>query len=413
MALVNQIKNLVNDSVKDALGKNASITQIDTSDVVSLGKLLSQYDAFEGFYKSLTNRIVRTIYFIRTYEGSERNVLRDEHEYGAFVQKVYYVMPEAVDNTAYQVVTEVSGETVVAQHSPYDVNTMIEVKSLIYGGQGTWALEIIRPQDQIKSAFLDESSMMSFIDGIYITVENAFKLEEERLTAIAVNTGMASSLNAGKARNLLEEYNSIYTDDVLTVSKALESANFLRYACKEISDTVDNMQKMSTLFNAQGYETFTRKEDLVVEMLGKFINAVDVNLKADTFHEELIKLPKYEKISFWQNTGTDFSFEKVSEISVKNDGLITETNLTGEVAQGGIICYLHDVEQVAAFFGYRKTWELVNERDEIVIHGEKARKGFAVDNYANGYVFYIADAVTPGGDTNNSTNTRTLKSTKK
>ena len=87
--LTKQIQNLVNDSVNDALGANAStISELDTSDVVSLGKAISQFDAFEGFYKALTNRIVKTVYFVRTYEGSKRSVLRDEHEYGAFVQKV-------------------------------------------------------------------------------------------------------------------------------------------------------------------------------------------------------------------------------------------------------------------------------------------------------------------------------------
>lgn len=391
MALIKQIKNIVNDAVKDALGKNSTLTNIDTSDIVSLGKAISKYDAYENFYSALVNRIVRTIYFVRTYEGSDRHILRDEHEYGAFIQKVYYVMPEAVDNTAYEVVTS-NG---VQQHSPYDVNTTIEVKSLIYGGQGTWSLEIIRPIDQIKTAFVDEASMMSFIDGIYITVENSFKLEEERLVALAVNTSMAASLNSGKARNLLAEYNAIHTEDVLLASKAMESADFLRYACKEIADTVDNMAKMSVLFNSQGYETFTRKEDLVVEMLGKFINAVDVNLKADTFHEELIKLPNYEKIPYWQSPGTSFAFNDVSKISVTNDGLVTDENVNGTITQGGIICFLHDIENVSAFFGYRRTWEMENPRDEIMIHGEKARKGFAVDNFANAFVFYVADPVTP------------------
>lgn len=386
MALIEQVKNLVNDAVADALGKNASITQLDSTDVVSMGKAISQFDAYEYFYKSLVNRIVRTVYFVRTYETDNRNVLRDEHEYGAFVQKVYYTMPEAVDNTAYSVVTN----NTIVQHSPYDVTTTIAVQSLIYGGQGTWAIEIVRPEDQIKTAFTGESEMAAFIDGIYLTVENAFKLEEERLIALAVNTSMASALNAGKARNLLAEYNAIHTDDVLTVATALESAEFLRYASKEIIDTVDNMQKMSVLFNANGYETFTSKENLVVEMLGKFINAVDVNLKADTFHEELIKLPNYNKISYWQTSGQNFAFNDVSKISVKNNGLITETNLTGEVVQGGILCYLHDIENVAAYFGYRKTWEMHNPKDELMIHGEKARKGFAVDNFANAFVFYIA-----------------------
>lgn len=47
MALISQIKNLVNDAVEDALGKNASLTNLDTTDLVSLGKAISNYDAYE------------------------------------------------------------------------------------------------------------------------------------------------------------------------------------------------------------------------------------------------------------------------------------------------------------------------------------------------------------------------------
>ena len=35
---------------------------------------------------------------------------------------------------------------------------------------------------------------------------------------------------------------------------------------------------------------------------------------------------------------------------------------------------------------------MYNPRSEVYIHGEKARKGFAVDSHANSFVFYIAEA---------------------
>lgn len=389
MALVSQISNIVNDSVADALGKKTDITQLDTSDMVSVGKAITTFDAVEDFYKSLTNRIVKTIYFIRTYKGSKRSVLRDEHEFGAFVQKVYYEMPDAVDNPTFEVAQSDGG---YKQTSPYDVENVVKVTALIYGGQGTWTLEIIRPEEQIKSAFLSEANMMSFIDGIYMAVENKFKLEEERITALAVNTAMASAINGKKARNLLTEYNAL-TGETLTVAKCMTDAGFLKYACKEIKDTIDEMENMSTLFNVDGYETFTTKENLVVEMLGKFTSASEVYLEADTYHKELVALPRFEKVSFWQGSGKSFAFEDVSKISVKNDGLVDETeNTEGTLEQGGIICFLHDIENVAAYFGNRRTWEVWNPRSEIMIHGEKARKGFAVDKHANSYVFYVAEA---------------------
>ena len=381
---VSQIKNIVNDSVKDALGVNYSATKQETSDFVSLGKQLANFNAYEGFFGALANRIVRTIYFIRTYEGSSRSVLRDEHEYGAFIQKVYYDLPEAVDNPTWSIP---NGDGQYVQASPYDVQATVGVSSLIFGGKGTWSIEIVRPIEQIKSAFLEESAMMNFISGLYEAVENAFKLQEEEITNLAVNTAMASSLDGGIARNLLAEYNAKYSQS-LTVATALISADFLRFASKEINRAVKNMGKMSTAFNKAGYKTFTTPDRMVVEMLSEFASATDMYLQSDTFHDELTALPNYEDVPFWQASGKDFDFNTCSSINIEHD------DLDNDVSQSGIVCFIHDIENVAAYFGNRRAWEIVNPRSEVVVHGEKAEKGFAVDDHANAVVFYLGSSGT-------------------
>ena len=386
--LIKQIAPVVNDAVRDALGKNITATQLDSSDVVSLGKLISQYNAYEGWYGALVNRLVRTIHFIRTYEGSSRSILRDEHEFGGFIQKVYYDMPEATDNPTYEIP---DGNGDYKQASPYDVEGTVGVSALIYGGKGTWTIEIVRPLEQIKTAFISNAEMVAFIDGIYIAVENAFKLEEERLVSLACNTSIANSVIGGKTRNLLGEYNNNHAGHTLTVKQALESADFLKYASKEINRTIKNMEKMSTVFNRAGYTTFTDSERLVVEMLAEFASASNMYLQADTFHNELVKLPNYEEIPFWQTSGKNFEFNDCSSIKVKNSDIASETNPNGEVTITGIICFLHDIENVAAYFGRRRTWEVFNPRSEVMVHGEKADKGFAVDSHANAVVFYMAE----------------------
>ena len=381
--IVSQIKNIINDSVKDALGKTNGVTQVDTTDVVSMGKAIAQHNLYEGFFGALVNRIVRTVIFVRTYEGSNRSVLRDEHEYGAFVQKVYYTMPNAVDNPTWDIP---DGNGDYKQASPYDVEGTVSISALIYGGKGTWSIEIVRPVEQIKTAFMDESSMMSFIDGIYLTVENAFKFEEERLVAQAVNTAMASVLDGGSSaqkRNLLDEYNTLYSQS-LTVDTALVSADFLKYASKEINRTIENMGKMSTIYNNGGYNTFTSKDKMVVELLSEFATATDMYLQSDTFHDELTKLPNFERVPFWQSSGQTFAFDDCSKIDIDHD------DLTNAVEQGGIIGFVHDIENVACYFGNRRSWEIFNPRSEVMVHGEKAEKGYAVDNNANAVVFYIA-----------------------
>ena len=385
--LVKQISNIVNDSVKDALGKNASAAQLDSSDVVSLGKVISKYEAYDGFYKALVNRIARTVYFVRTYKGKTRSVLRDEHEYGAFIQKVYYQMPDAVDNPTWSIPDNTDN---YRQASPYDVEGTVVVSSLIFGGKGTWSIEVIRPIEQIKTAFISSAEMSAFIDGIYLSIENSFKLHEERLVALAVNTSMADCLSGGVSRNLLKEYNTLHAGATLTVEQALTSADFLKYASMEINRVIDNMGVMSTVYNKAGYNTFTSKDKLVVEMLSHFASASDMYLQADTFHNELVKLPNFEKIPFWQASGKKFDFADCSTIKIKHNDFVSGTNSIGTVNQSGIICFVHDVENVACYFGNRRTWEMVNPRSEVVIHGEKAEKGYAVDNHANAVVFYMA-----------------------
>lgn len=385
MALVKQISNILNDAVKDALGKNASLAVLDSSDIVSMGKAISAYNAFEPFYKSLTNRLVKTVYFVRTYSSNTRHILRDEHEYGAFIQKVYYELPEAKDNPTWNIPD--SGGN-YHQASPFDVEDTIAVSAITFGGKGTWTIELIRPVEQIKTAFLDEPSMMAFIDGLYVTVENAFKLQEERLVALAANTAIADALNStnkAQARNLLAEYNTKHSSS-LTAVAALEDASFLKFASMEIKRVIDNMSVMSSVYNKEHYHTFTSSENLVVEMLSHFVSASEMYLQADTFHNDLVGLPNFESVPYWQGSGETFDFAHASAINVTH----SDINVGVPTEQSGIICFVHDIENVAAYFGNRRSWEMNNPRSEVMIHGEKADKGFAIDGHANAVVFYIA-----------------------
>lgn len=388
MPIIKQISSIVNDAFKDAIGTNQSLTELDTSTVVSMGQTIDKFDLYDAFYKALVNRIVKTVYFVRRYNPRERSVLRDEHEYGAFVQKVYYKMPDAVDDAAYSVTTD--AET-YKQASPYDVENVVAVESAIYGGQGVWTIEIIRPVVQIKQAFLSDAAMLAFINGIYLTVDNKMAKDIEDIENLAVSTAIADAYQSGNARNLLKEYNDAHAGATLTVAQALESLDFLKFASKEINQTIKFMGRLSTAYNAKGYETFTDKDNMVVEVLTHFASAANFYLQSDTYHNNLTSLPRYEEVAFWQGQDKAQSFTVCSGINIKNDGLVSEepSNPTGVVKADGIIAFIHDIENVACYFGERRTWEMYNPRSEVVIHGEKARKGYAVDGHANAVVFYL------------------------
>ena len=234
--------------------------------------------------------------------------------------------------------------------------------------------------------------MIKFIDGIYVVAENKIKKAEEELTNMAVNTAMAYDINAGLVRNLLTEYNAFQAvGETITAAEAMRNADFLRYAAMEIKMAIDYMGELSTVFNAAGYETFTDRDNMVVEMLSMFNTFSEIYLQSDTFHKELLELPRFEPVPRWQrlDDSPTQTFGDVSTIKIQNSAINSGTAVT----QSGINCFIHDVEHVAAYFGHRRTWEKYNERDDVYIHGDTMRKGYAVDGHANGLVFVVADTV--------------------
>ena len=392
--IIKQKYAVVNDAIADALGKNASISTLNTTDLVSLGKSLANMNLLEGWYAAMANRIVKTVYFVRVYGQRQRSVLRDEHEYGAFVQKVYYKAPDFTANPEYgmpQAPVSPATEYTYNQSSPYDVSAVVEVSASVFGGQGTLALEFVRPVDQIRTAFISEAEMIRFIDGLYVAADQRIKLAEEELTDLAVNTAIAYDVDNNKVRNLLTEFNALLPEDAdpLTAAQAVRDADFLRYACMEIGQTIDYMGEMSTIFNVEGYETFTDRENMVVEVLSYFARSMEVFLQADTFHDSLVSLPRYESVPRWQRLKNSVAqdFASLSAIKIQNSAINSGNALT----VNGVVAFVHDIEHVAAYFGHRRTWEKYNERDDVYIHGDTMRKGYAVDGHANGVVFIVAD----------------------
>lgn len=392
--IIKQKYAVVNDAIADALGKNASISTLNTTDLVSLGKSLANMNLLEGWYAAMANRIVKTVYFVRVYGQRQRSVLRDEHEYGAFVQKVYYKVPDFVANPEYglpQAPVSPATEYTYKQSSPYDVSAVVEVSASVFGGQGTLALEFVRPVDQIRTAFISEAEMIRFIDGLYVAADQRIKLAEEELTDLAVNTAIAYDVDNNKVRNLLTEFNALLPEeaDPLTAAQAVRDADFLRYACMEIGQTIDYMGEMSTIFNVEGYETFTDRENMVVEVLSYFARSMEVFLQADTFHDSLVSLPRYESVPRWQRLKNSVAqdFASLSAIKIQNSAINSGNALT----VNGVVAFVHDIEHVAAYFGHRRTWEKYNDRDDVYIHGDTMRKGYAIDGHANGVVFIVAD----------------------
>lgn len=381
MATANQIFQLVNDAAKEALGSQA-ITVKDTTTLVSLGDQVLSSDTTRDLYLGkLCDRIGITAIAIRAYSAQTRNVKRDELDWGLFYQKISYKKHEAVENPSY---------TFATQANPFDVEPQTEVVQKLFAVMGTWSYEDVIPDTQLFTAFTSASAMGAFISGIYTNIDNSLAIDEEDLANLAVNTYMAGALKSTQAaqhRNLLAEYNTA-NGTTITAAAALKNPDFLKFASREIKTVVGNMKKMSTVYNGEGIPRHTPDDKMVVEVLGQFASATATYLESDTYHKELVALPRYEEVAYWQGSGTSFAFEDVSSINVQNEKINGGT----AVKQSGIIAFVHDYDAVASFINKPRRSSIYNPRTERTNIFYKATKGYGVDLSENGVVFYIADA---------------------
>ena len=379
MSDVKQIQSILNDVSKQTFGTSA-ITVVDTASFVALGdKVLSSNAYTENFLNALTDRIARTAYGIRNYIGVNKNMLRENFEYGAIVQKIHVSMPEAKVNNAWEIGKEGYTPTYAPVIKP-------KVSQKLFNKVCTWEVDVTIPDYMLKTAFLDETSMATFIDAIFTAMNNAMQMCHDNNANLIRANFIGNILHKNKstqAINLLHEYNTL-TNANLTVANCLRDIDFLKYATMQINLWTKRMGVMSTLFNDEGNTKFTDKDNLVIDVLQDFASATATFLEADTYHKELVSLPMYNEVAYWQGSGQTFAFADTSKINVKID----ETNT---VEKNGIIAVAYDYLAIGTTINQPRTTTERNNKDEYTNYYNKANIGCFNDFGENGIVFYIAE----------------------
>ena len=385
---VTNIPSIVTDAFNDAVGKSSSISKITTSNFVSCGQKLEDFDLLDGWYKSIAKRIIKVLFFAKTYNAKTRNILRDENTYGGFIEKLYTIAPDAVNNPAWQYAPDASTRQ-ITQVSPYDVSATLQVKSIVFGDEGTWSYEFVAPMVQLKKAWQSPAEMLGFLDSQFIPVRNKIEKAKESVIASAINTSIARSLAAGKCINALAEYKNDTGDDTITTLAAfIKTPACIRYTNRLIKDTLKLMEEMNVNFNVENYETFSNREDLDIDILGQYASASAAYLESDTFHKELVALPGYNEVNAWQYVGNSVKpdLANASKIKVQHKDISN-----GDIVeQSGILVSMRDHENVAAYFGDEYEWSVTNVRQRVSNHGFQYNKGYAVNGFENGVVIYAA-----------------------
>ena len=377
---VTQIKDLVNSSLKEVNGSSQLLKE-DLSNVVDIGKELLNNDDVDNFVKKLVDRVGKTVFNNRVYQGSAPSVLMDAWEYGSVVEKIDSDLPKVEENDSWKLEDGKSYDQ--------DIFYQPKVSAKFFNSKVTFDIPMSFTKMQVESAFSSPAELNSFISMLMVKTQNAMTVNLDGLIMKTINNFTANVVNAKKGMqvvNLLDMYNKTAQTKV-TVDNALTSPDFIKFANLMINTYRDRLTKMSTLFNQAGLNKFTPVANQHLVILSDLASASKVYLESDTYNQDNVKISNYDTVPYWQGSGTTYNFTDTSKIDIA----IKDGAQTKEVIQTGILGVLFDTSALGVSCQNPRTTTAVNARAEFYTNFNKYDAMYYNDLNENFVVFMIAD----------------------
>lgn len=295
-----QIATLLNNTlVPNYLGEATTISE-DLSNVVELGTAIADLtgDEVQTFAKDFIVGVARNVFDTRSYRSETYGLMNDAREYGGVIQRVKSKLLSASDSPIWSLT---SGQDYF-DGTYYGIETDVK----IYSKDTAFQVKNSIPTEMYKQYFTSADGVREFVAMIESTVNNTITLELNTLAKTTLQQLIASSATS-RSVNLLTIYNTavgLSGGDALTAADALHNAPFLRWAAETIVRLRDMVQDYNEKYNDGTVATFTPSEDLRVTLLSEFARAIEFNMEADTFHNDLVSVGEYNKINFWQNASS-------------------------------------------------------------------------------------------------------------
>ena len=140
---------------------------------------------------------------------------------------------------------------------------------------------------------------------------------------------------------------------------------------------------MTFYSNFSKKERFTPSEYLHVILLSDFVSSQKVYLESDTRHKDLVALPKYDTIPYWQGSGEEYSLTDVSSINVK-------TSSGKTVNTSGILGVMFDRDALGVCNVDNRVTTNYNPKAEFYTNFYKFDASYFNDLNENFVVFFVA-----------------------
>ena len=381
----NQIATILNEAVAEITGK--AVGELDLRGFIATASDSSIIGSVDQLTKAMINVIMKKWYMDTKYRsGYNSPFFVDDVEYGAITEVISITVPDAQPASNWTDI--VSGTTQLGLYTIY----LPTVDVSVYGKTSSWQIPVGILEDQLKSCLNGEDELREFVSHIFLCIDNALVAHMEALDSANRNSFMAAKINFAASGgtgvhvvNLVEEYvaNAGLESTGMTAAYYLNNKDALADGAMTIMEYAELLQKMSTEYNTKGDKRFTPEKRLVLQLLTKFDKQLKYHMRSATFHEDLVKIPNYGTVPYWQSA-------KKSDRDTIDVDIDVSGNKT-HVQQGGIVGLLCDSWAIVHTIKNRRVAAKQFEPEHLVQYYNQFQDCYYNNLGLNGIVFIVAD----------------------
>ena len=373
---------LVNNALAQVLG-NGAINVVDTTSLADAGKKLAQFqNGYELFNKAILDVMIRTEIDNELFEISGIPFLSKTEKFGGFIREIYVGMPTASENKSWNI-----GNDGYTPEIPGVYKLPVTVKC--YSNRGTHEFKWTIPDMQLDSAFHNNDELNAYITGIGVAVENAVRIDiveisrlvRAKFIADTIAKALAGGNRSGSIVYVYDLYKIAFPSTTLTAETCWNDKEFLRFASELMSRYPKRMAQVGSKYindkTAQGddYVRQTSREHLIVEIIADIANKFKFYLDSDVYHNELVTLPKYNELEFWQGRGFNDDVKDHTTLAITfDDGLSDELV---QINRNDIIGIMYDDRSIIQIYDEPYTASFRNQFDRYTTNKIDSNYGFA------------------------------------
>lgn len=349
-----QIAATLNEINEQVTGET-SLAPVDTSEFITVGQKLLK-TGYDPVMNALSQVMHKTIYSARNYDEKVDFIRVSNERYGNHVRKVNYCDKDLTEDVRYDLT---DGESV----DQYTVNKPSIIQTNFYGVE-TYEKMTTLFTDQIDSALSSPDEFGSFLSGQLSNIDNQLKMTRDTTARMIMANYMAGKISddSDNVIHLVTEFNaendSEYDSETIMHDDIFPA--FVKWLYARIQTISDLMTERSYLYHinltdANPIPRHTPYTNQRMVLLGGYMNKITSQVLASIYHDDKLKLAKYNKVNFWQ------SIETPGAINLAHANVLNPANFeikkTGAVSQGNILGIIFDEEAM----GYT----IVNERTTV------------------------------------------------